>query len=126
MDLPSLGEWLLCCVNGCATTQKFLALKPNGAHIEYDRADLEGRDVDYFHARVRPEDPQHRQLSADGLAGTSWRAQQNALIGVVERVKRLHDFQWSQADHIVSSPTESWHTKCLHDPVSCQTSHCPT
>ncbi len=35
---------------------------------------LEGRDVDDLHARVRPEDAQHRQLSADGLARAGGRA----------------------------------------------------
>ena len=52
-------------------------------------ADLEGRDVDDLHAGVRSEDAQHRQLSADGLAGAGRRAQQHALICVVQRVEGL-------------------------------------
>lgn len=54
------------------------------------RKHLERRDVDDLHPRVRTEDPQHCQLSTDGLARSCWRAQQDALICMIQGVECLH------------------------------------
>ena len=54
------------------------------------QAYLQWSDVDDLHAWVGSEHAQHCQLSADGLAGASGRAQQDTLICVVQGVEGLH------------------------------------
>ncbi len=58
-------------------------------HTNTGVADLEGSYVDDLLSRVMIEDPQHGQLSTDGLAGPCRRSQQHILICMVQGVESL-------------------------------------